>query len=82
MTGDIVNLNKYRKAKDRAESDKRAEENRVRFGRTKAERGAADFEREKQRRALDDAERQKSKADAHKPATGDDADDLDPGSVS
>ncbi len=38
MSADIVNLNKARKKKARAEKDKRAQENRVRFGRTKAER--------------------------------------------
>lgn len=38
MTADIVNLRKVRKAKVRAESDAQASENRVRFGRTKAER--------------------------------------------
>jgi hypothetical protein len=41
MTADIVNLNKARKTRDRAEDKKRAEENRVRFGRTKAEKQTA-----------------------------------------
>lgn len=45
--GEVVNLNRARKAKDRDEREKTAAENRVRFGRTKAER-----ERE---RALTDA---------------------------
>lgn len=40
MSADIVNLRKIRKARDRAEKEKRAEENRVKFGRTKAEREA------------------------------------------
>ena len=35
---DPVNLNRFRKAKARAESETKAAENRVRFGRTKAER--------------------------------------------
>ena len=38
MTADIVNLRKVRKAKARAEAGVKAAENRVRFGRTKAER--------------------------------------------
>lgn len=38
MSAEIVNLRKARKARDRAEKEKRAEENRVKFGRTKAER--------------------------------------------
>lgn len=34
----IVNLNKARKAKSRAEAKAQADENAIRFGRTKAER--------------------------------------------
>ncbi len=36
--GSVVNLNRFRKAKERAEAERRAAENRVNFGRTKAER--------------------------------------------
>ena len=35
---EIINLNKARKAKARAESESRAEVNRVKYGRTKAEK--------------------------------------------
>ncbi|MCW8916042.1 MAG: DUF4169 family protein [Magnetovibrio sp.] len=35
---DIVNLNRFRKAKARSDKEKRAEEKRVKFGRTKAEK--------------------------------------------
>jgi hypothetical protein len=35
---EIVNLNKLRKAKARAEDDSRAQANRVKYGRTKAEK--------------------------------------------
>ena len=35
-----VNLNKFRKAKARAEKEQRAKENRARFGRSKAEKAA------------------------------------------
>jgi hypothetical protein len=35
---EIVNLNKRRKAKARAEDDSRAQANRIKFGRTKAEK--------------------------------------------
>lgn len=38
MTSNIVNLRKARKEKARADKDKQAAENRVRFGRPKAER--------------------------------------------
>lgn len=42
MTADIVNLRKARKARDRAEKDAKASENRIRFGRSKADRQAGD----------------------------------------
>ena len=38
MSAEIVNLRKARKARDRVAKEQRATENRVRFGRTKAER--------------------------------------------
>lgn len=55
MTAEIVNLNKFRKAREKAEDEKRAEQNRARFGRTKAEKEhAAQIERISDR-ALDGA---------------------------
>ncbi len=38
MTAEIVNLRKARKARERAEREARAEENRTKHGRTRAER--------------------------------------------
>lgn len=38
---DPVNLNRFRKEKRRTQAKKTAEENRVKFGRTRAERDAA-----------------------------------------
>jgi Domain of unknown function (DUF4169) len=38
MPADIVNLNRFRKAKARDDTAKQAAENRVKFGRTKAEK--------------------------------------------
>lgn len=38
MPADPINLNKVRKAMARADKESRAQENRARFGRTKAER--------------------------------------------
>jgi len=35
---DVVNLNKMRKAKARAEDDSRAQANRIKYGRTKAQK--------------------------------------------
>lgn len=38
MSGDVVNLRQFRKQKARAEKDRQAEQNRISFGRTKAEK--------------------------------------------
>ncbi len=38
MTGDVVNLRQFRKQKTRAEKEEQAEQNRLSFGRTKAEK--------------------------------------------
>ena len=44
--GDIVNLKRFKKRKERDRSERQAETNRARFGRTKPER-AADAKRTK-----------------------------------
>jgi hypothetical protein len=44
IMGELVNLKRYKKRSERAQSAKEAEANRARFGRSKAER-AADTER-------------------------------------
>ncbi len=38
MSGDIVNLRQVRKQKARSEKERQAEQNRITFGRTKAEK--------------------------------------------
>lgn len=38
MTGDVVNLRQFRKRQQRTEKEKQAEQNRISFGRTKAEK--------------------------------------------
>ena len=58
MSADIVNLNKARKKKAREERAAKAQENRVRFGRTKAERKAIDTERKRIATEIDGARRQ------------------------
>lgn len=50
---EIVNLNRWRKAKARDDKDQQAEANRVAFGRTKAEKQAERQRAERQRTALD-----------------------------
>jgi hypothetical protein len=51
---DIVNLNQYRKKRDRQAAAKEAAENRVRYGRTKAERAKGRRESEKATKDLED----------------------------
>lgn len=50
---DIVNLNRWRKAKAKEEKTRQAEVNRVAFGRTKAEKEQARKQAEQQARDLD-----------------------------
>lgn len=50
---EIVNLNQFRKNKRRADDKKTAENNRVEFGRTKAERAAAKAARLAREKELD-----------------------------
>lgn len=38
MTGDVVNLRQFRKRRERTDKEKQAEQNRISFGRTKAEK--------------------------------------------
>lgn len=51
--GEIVNLNRARKTRDKADAKRTAEVNRTAFGRSRLEREAADREREKAKIALD-----------------------------
>ena len=50
---DPINLNKFRKAKKRAEKDQRATENRIKYGRKKAEKARDRLEAAKAETALD-----------------------------
>jgi hypothetical protein len=50
----IVNLNKFRKRRERAEEERRAAENRVRFGRGKTASANDRRDRERAEKALDD----------------------------
>ena len=49
----IVNLNQYRKKRRRAEADRRAADNRVRFGRSKVERCRDLRESERTKKEID-----------------------------
>ena len=55
MTGAPVNLNRVRKAKKRAEKRATAARNRVKFGRTRAEKARDAANAEKLRRTVDGA---------------------------
>ena len=63
MTTNIVNLNKARKAKDRAGEQKRAEENRAKFGRTKEKRTSDSDEQNRRDALLDGARIEKGDTD-------------------
>lgn len=54
---EIINLNRARKAKARVDKSARADENRARFGRTKAEKQAEAAEKARIAKTLDDARR-------------------------
>jgi hypothetical protein len=51
--GDVVNLNQYRKQRSRVATQKRASENRVRFGRNKDDKTRQSHETERATRDLD-----------------------------
>ncbi len=52
--GEVINLNRFRKARGKVEAEKKAEENRVSFGRSKAERRQETLERDRTDQDLDD----------------------------
>ncbi len=57
MTENVVNLNKARKEREKAARGARAQENRVRFGQTKAEKTKTLSIAEKLKQVLDAAKR-------------------------
>lgn len=52
----VVNLNKFRKARAQADKKAKAEENAVKFGRTKAQKSLEEARAEKTKRDLDGKE--------------------------
>lgn len=52
--GEVVSLNKYRKVRQRVDDEKRAIENRAKFGRSKREREQFRDQAERERKDLDD----------------------------
>jgi hypothetical protein len=55
---EIINFNKARKKKQRADAERLAQENRVRFGRNKLEKARAALEAEEAARKLDQLRRE------------------------
>ncbi|HEV7310526.1 DUF4169 family protein [Ensifer sp.] len=53
MTGDVVNLRQFRKRRERTEKEKQAEQNRISFGRTKAEKSLTQALNDKAESRLD-----------------------------
>lgn len=54
--GDLINLNRFRKRRQLDQAASVAEQNAIKHGRTKVERGKADLERSRQQEHLDGAE--------------------------
>ncbi len=58
--GDLINLNRARKAKAKAARSATAEANRIRFGRTKAEKTADALDKARAERLLSGAKREET----------------------
>lgn len=56
--GEVVNLNKYRKGRERLREEKLAAENRAKFGRGKADLARTRAEIERDNKDLDDKRRE------------------------
>lgn len=67
MSAEIVNLRQFRKGRARLEKDRQAEQNRVDFGRAKAEKSLTEARNEKARKAIDQGRLEKPDTD-DKPA--------------
>ena len=53
MSGDVVNLRQFRKARTRSEKERQAEQNRLTFGRSKAEKSLTEALNAKAEKTLD-----------------------------
>ena len=59
MSGDVVNLRRFRKSKARDDKERQAAENRRLFGRGKAEKTLVEAEKRREKSRLDGHERDK-----------------------
>jgi hypothetical protein len=53
LSAEIINLNKFRKVRNNAAKEQASEENKIRFGRTKAEKQADEKARQRAEQQLD-----------------------------
>lgn len=60
MSADVVNLRQFRKAKTRSEKEKQAEQNRLTFGRSKAEKNLTEALNAKAEKTLDQGRLEKA----------------------
>ncbi|MDP9809577.1 hypothetical protein J2W42_002429 [Rhizobium tibeticum] len=63
MTAEVVNLRQFKKKQTRAEKEKQAEQNRISFGRTKAEKQLTKALNEKAERSHQQGRIEKSEDD-------------------
>ncbi|EJL48945.1 MULTISPECIES: DUF4169 family protein [unclassified Rhizobium] len=63
MTAEVVNLRQFKKKQARAEKEKQAEQNRISFGRTKAEKQLTNALNEKAERSHQQGRIEKSEDD-------------------
>jgi hypothetical protein len=75
MTAEIVNLNKVRKARERAIQEKEAHQNRLKYGQPKPERSLFQAEQRKSQADLDGVKRETDR-------NSDSSDEADPSNVS
>jgi len=84
MAGNVVNLNRFRKKKQREEKAKQAEINRIRHGRTQAEKDRERLERQRAARLIEGKRLERADGDAalsetpSSDASPDERDDDDP----
>lgn len=60
MSADVVNLRQFRKARTRSEKEKQAEQNRLTFGRSKAEKNLTEALNAKAEKTLDQGRLEKA----------------------
>ncbi|MBD9387588.1 DUF4169 family protein [Agrobacterium sp. AGB01] len=63
MSADVVNLRQFRKQKARSEKEKQADQNRITFGRTKAEKNLTSALNDKAEKTLDQGRLEKPQDD-------------------